>query len=52
MQGSCTAFILTRGLRGLVSMVIEERPDHLMSSELRDELVSLFQGYLIKPEPD
>jgi len=46
------AFILTRGLRGMVSMAIEERPDYLTSNELRDELVSLFQGYLIKPEPD
>jgi AcrR family transcriptional regulator len=44
------AFMLTRGLRGLVSKVIEERPEHLNSGELRDELVSLFQGYLIKPE--
>ncbi len=46
------AFMLTRGLRGLVSKVIEERPEHLASNKLRDELVSLFQGYLIKPEPN
>jgi AcrR family transcriptional regulator len=46
------AFLLTRGLRGMVSKVLEERPDHLSSSELRDELVSLFQGYLIAPGAD
>ncbi len=44
------AFMLTRGLRGLVWKVIEERPEHLTSGELREELVSLFQGYLIKPK--
>jgi hypothetical protein len=44
--------MLTRGLRGLVSMVIEERPEHLTTDELRDELVSLFTGYLIKPGQD
>jgi AcrR family transcriptional regulator len=46
------AFMLTRGLRGLVSKVIEERPEHLTSSELREELICLFQGYLIKPDSD
>ena len=46
------AFMLTRGLRGLVWKVIEERAEHLSSSELRDELISLFQGYLIKPESE
>ncbi len=46
------AFMLTRGLRGLVSKVIEERPEHLSSNELRDELVSLFTGYLIEPARD
>jgi AcrR family transcriptional regulator len=44
------AFMLTRGLRGLVSKVIEERPDQLTSRALRDELVSLFTGYLITPD--
>ena len=46
------AFMLTRGLRGLVSKVVEERPEHLTSKELRDELVALFHGYLIAPETD
>jgi hypothetical protein len=46
------AFMSTRGLRGMVSKVVEERPEHLGSKEFRDELVLLFQGYLIAPESD
>jgi AcrR family transcriptional regulator len=41
------AFLLTRGLRGLVWKVIEERPEYLDSDELRDELVRLFLDYLV-----
>ena len=43
------AFLLARGLRGIVWKIVEERPEHLGSDELRDELVSLFQSYLIRP---
>jgi len=43
------ALILTRGMRALIWEVAEERPEYLESEALREELLRLFQSYLIDP---
>ncbi|MBW2426611.1 MAG: TetR/AcrR family transcriptional regulator [Deltaproteobacteria bacterium] len=46
------AFFLTRGLRGLMWKVIEERPEALETDALRAELLALFLGYLVEPDAE